>query len=109
MFAAIYQSYIKPGREYEYQGAWNVVVRYFVEYRGAIGSCLHRTTDGLWVAYSRWPDKKTRDYSWPGEDAPSTELPNEVRTAILTIQDCIDPDRRLPDICMEVVEDLLLR
>lgn len=58
MFAAIYQGYIKPGRENEYQEAWNKVARYFIEQRGAIGSCLHRTSDGLWVAYSRWPDKE---------------------------------------------------
>ena len=84
------------------------MARYFVEQRGAIGSCLHRTSDRLWLAYSRWPDKKTRDASWPGENAPSTELPPEIRKAVLTIKDCMDEERRLPDICMEVVDDLLL-
>ncbi len=109
MFAVIYQSYVKAGRELEYRDAWNVVATYFVERRGAIGSCLHKTSNGMWVAYSRWPDKKTRDASWPGENAPSTELPSEIRQAVLTIQDCLDQDRKLPDICMEVVEDLLLK
>jgi hypothetical protein len=108
MFAVIYQGYVKIGREAEYQQAWNRVARYFVEQRGALGSCLHRTPEGLWIAYSRWPDKKTRDASWPGEDAPSTELPPDIRKAVLTIQDCLDQDRKLPDICMEVVDDLLL-
>lgn len=108
MFAVIYQGYIKPGRENEYQEAWNKVARYFIEQRGAIGSCLHRTPDGLWVAYSRWPDKKTRDNSWPGENAPSAELPLEIRNAVLIIKDCLDPDRKIPDLCMEVVDDLLL-
>ena len=109
MFAVIYQSYIKKGREAEYQKAWNTVARYFVEERGAIGSCLHRTSEGLWLAYSRWPDKKTRDVSWPGENVhPSNELPPEICKAILTIKDCIDPELKLPDICMEVVDDLFL-
>lgn len=108
MFAVIYQGYLKPGRENEYQEAWNKVAQYFIEYRGAIGSCLHRTSDGLWVAYSRWPDKKTRDHSWPGENSPSEELPLEIRNAVLTIKDCLDSDRKVPDLCMEVVNDLLL-
>lgn len=108
MFAVIYQGYLKPGRETEYQQAWNKVAGYFIEKRGAIGSCLHKTADGLWVAYSRWPDKETRDKSWPGDNAPSEELPLEIRNAVLTIKDCLDSDRKIPDICMQVVEDLLL-
>jgi tRNA(Arg) A34 adenosine deaminase TadA len=108
MFAFIYQGYLKPGRENEYQEAWSKVAQYFIEFRGAIGSCLHRTSDGLWVAYSRWPDKKTRDNSWPGENAPSEELPLEIRNAVLTIKDCLDSDRKIPDLCMEVVNDLPL-
>ncbi len=106
MFAVIYQGYIKPGRENEYQAAWNQVARYFIEQRGALGSCLHKASDGLWVAYSRWPDKKTRDLSWPGENVPSEELPLDIRNAILTIKDCLDSARKIPDLCMEVVDDL---
>ncbi len=108
-FSAIYQAYIKPNRESDYQNAWKIIAKYFVEHRGAIGSCLHRTAEGMWVAYSRWPDKKTRDASWPGENDPSEELPLEIRKAVITIKDCMDPDRKLPDICMEVVDDLLLK
>lgn len=108
MFAVIYQGYIKKDRELEYQQAWNRVAKYFVEKRGAIGSCLHRTPDGLWVAYSRWPDKETRDASWPsGSEA--IDHPQEICNAIATIKDCVDADRKIPEICMEVVDDLLLR
>lgn len=108
MFAVIYQGYTKSGRESEYREAWNTVARYFVERRGAIGSCLHRASDERWLAYSRWPDKKTRDASWPGENAPSAELPADIRAAVLLIKDCLDQERQLPEICMEVVDDLLL-
>lgn len=105
--AVIYRAYLKTGKEEEYQTAWKIVAKYFMQYRGAIGSCLHKAADGLWVAYSRWPDQKTRDASWPGESAPSDVLPSEIRDAILTIKDCLDPERKLPDICMEVVSDFL--
>lgn len=106
MFAVIYRGYLKPGREADYRTAWNQVARYFIEKRGALGSCLHRTEDGLWIAYSRWPDKETRDASWPGNKSPSNELPPEICHAIAILKDSLDEDRKIPDICMEVVDDL---
>jgi hypothetical protein len=106
VFAVIYQGYLKPGREEEYRKLWKQIASYFVEQRGALGSCLHRGSDGLWLAYSRWPDKATRDASWPGESAPSEELPEEIRKVILAIKDCGDQERKIPEICLEVIEDL---
>jgi hypothetical protein len=106
MFAVIYQGYTRPGREQEYQRLWNRVALYFIEHRGAMGSCLHRTSDGLWVAYSRWPDRATRDASWPGEGMPSEELPEAIREAIFRIRECVDQERKIPEICLEVVDDL---
>ena len=107
MFAVIYRAYIKPGYELDYQKTWHQLVTYFVKNRGAIGSCLHKTSEGMWVAYSRWPDKATRDASWPGLNAPADDLPDEIKKAIVTIQNCIDQTQKLPDICMEVIDDLL--
>ena len=109
MFAVIYRGYIKAGREADYKKYWHKVAGYFVAQRGALGSCLHQTEEGLWLAYSRWPDKATRDASWPGEQAPSAELPEDIREAIIVIQDCLDSTRKLPEICMEVIDDLLLK
>src|SRR3954470_9205135 len=106
MFAVIYQCYLKPGREGDFRQAWHLIASYFVEKRGALGSCLHKAEGGKWIAYSRWPDKATRDASWPGDNAPSSELPVEIRQAILVVKDCIDQDQKLPDICMDVVTDL---
>lgn len=108
MFAIIYQGYAKPNREKEYQQLWHKIATYFVQNRGALGSCLHKTGEGLWLAYSRWPDKKTRDASWPGEDAPSEELPDDIRQAVIRIKDCIDQEQKLPEINMEVIDDLLM-
>lgn len=107
-FAVIYRTYLKPGMEEAYKTAWEKIATYFVEKRGAIGSCLHQASDGMWVAYSRWPDSKTRDASWPGSNAPSDELPLEIRQAIVDIRECLDLERKLPDICLDVVNDLLL-
>jgi hypothetical protein len=106
MFAVIYQSYLKPGREGDFRQAWHQIASYFVAKRGALGSWLHKTEDGKWIAYSRWPDKATRDASWPEENAPSDELPVEIRQAIVLIKDCIDLDRKIPDICMDVIHSV---
>ena len=109
MFAVIYQTYLKPGKEAEYQQHWRKIATYFVEQRGAIGSCLHRTPEGIWVAYSRWPSKALRDASWPGDNAASEELSEDIRATIAAIKECGDSDRRIPEICLEVIDDLLLQ
>lgn len=107
MFAAIYQGYVKPGRESEYQQLWSRIACYFVEQRGAIGSTLHQAEDGRWVAYSRWPDKETRDASWPGDAEPSKALPPDICQAIVSIKDCFDATRPLPEICMTIVDEVV--
>ncbi len=75
MFAVIYRAYIKTGMEEEYQKYWHKIATYFIENCGALGSCLHKTEEGYWLAYSRWPDKATRDAAWPSDAAPSNQSP----------------------------------
>ena len=53
MFAVIYRAYLKAGTELEYQHFWNLVANYFIKHCGALGSCLHQTEEGFWLAYSR--------------------------------------------------------
>ena len=103
MFAVIYRAYLKAGREDEYQQSWRCIAAYFVKHRGAIGSSLHKTEEGYWLAYSQWPDKATRDASWCSHSAPLPNLPNNIQDAILKLRDCIDQDKRFPEIGMEVV------
>jgi hypothetical protein len=52
MFTVIYQFRLKSHQETTYKECWNKIVNYFLEKRGAIGSCLHKGKDGLWVARS---------------------------------------------------------
>jgi hypothetical protein len=109
MFAVIYRFQLQPEQEEEYQKLWRKIACYFVEKRGAIGSCLHKGADGLWVAYSRWPDKITRDASWPSDDAPNDELPNDVKDIITSMQAIKQANKDLPqydEICLDVIEDL---
>lgn len=41
MFAVIYQFKLKPHQETTYKKCWSKIADYFLEKRGAIGSCLH--------------------------------------------------------------------
>ena len=86
MFAVIYRFKLKPHQEKSYQQYWNIIAHYFIEQRGAIGSCLHKGEDSLWVAYSRWPDRATRDAAWPGDNAPNEQLPDNIREVIKKMQ-----------------------
>lgn len=107
MFAVIYRGYVKPGLEQEYQEHWKTVATFFVRKRGALGSTLHKTEEGMWVAYSKWPDKATRDSSWPqGKDAVNPELPADIHQAIFGLKQCLDSERQLPEICMEIKESV---
>lgn len=110
MFAVIYRGRIYPGTEETYQGLWHKIAKYFLEYRGAYGSCLHKTPDGDWIAYSRWPDKATRDASWrQNGDELSQTLDPDIKAAILNLKSCIDKNYPFQEICMEVTDDLLLK
>lgn len=110
MFAVIYRAHLKPDREAEYIRMWHKIALYFKEHRGALGSSLHKTDDGLWIAYSRWPTKEVRDASWPSDKkAISAELPAEIQEAIKIVKDCLDDERKFPEISMDVIDDLLVK
>lgn len=106
MFAVIYRAVVKPTHEQQYQQLWQQVAQYFIKERGALGSCLHKTHEGLWLAYSRWPDRQTRDASWPEGEAISSALPRDIAKAILALKVCLVD--QLPEITMDVVDDLLV-
>ena len=106
MFAVIYKIHISPDKELVYQQLWHQVAQYFIKYRGAISSSLHKTNDGYYLAYSRWPDKQTRDASWSLDDQVSVGLPQEILQCITQMKACADLDKYQPEIIMEVIDEL---
>ena len=107
MFAVIYRSYILPNKEAEYKSFWRQIANHFVQHRGALGSNLHKTEAGYWLAYSVWPDRETRDASWPGEGDVPEDLPEEIRHAIYGVKGCLDDKEAFPEICMNLVDGTL--
>ena len=108
MLAVIYRSYVKKELEDIYQSSWEIIAKYFIKERGAIGSCLHRTDDGCWLAYSRWPNKEVREKSKIYELLNNPTIPANVRNAIKTIKECKDHNKEeFKEICMTSISDFL--
>lgn len=105
MFAVLYQGTIKEGTELEYQAAWRTIATYFKNHCGALGSCLHCAEDGSWIAYSRWPNKATRDAAWAPQNMPS-EIPSDIKAAVSNLTQCFE--NGYTEIGMEIIEDLLV-
>ena len=112
MFAVIYKFKLKPSQEELYKVHWNVIAQQFIKHRGAIGSCLHKGENGIWVAYSRWPNKETRDASWSGEPTPRNDLPEDICASIQIMQRIKEENCAqgydYDELCLTVVEDFLL-
>ena len=111
MFAVIYKFKLKAHQEDLYRHHWERIASFFIESRGAIGSCLHKGDNGLWIAYSRWPDKATRDASWPGENTPNGELSEDIINSIKIMQtikkENSDMEDDYEEFGLNIVNDLL--
>jgi len=105
MIAVLYKFKLKNGKEKEYLQNWRKLASYFVKSRGAVGSCLHKAENGLWIAYSRWPDQKTRKASWTNDKKTLAAMPADIQQVIQSMKSCIK--RKYPEICMKIKEDLL--
>lgn len=57
MFAVIYRWRVIPGLEAQFERGWEAGTRAIAAEFGGWGSRLHRTEDGLYIAYAQWPDK----------------------------------------------------
>lgn len=57
-FVVLYRWRLVPGREDEFQLAWERLTKAIRAERGGLGSRLHRGVDGLWWAYAQWPTEE---------------------------------------------------
>lgn len=97
MFAVLYRWRVEEERAADFIRQWGLATTAIRDRCGSFGSRLHRTEDGEWVAYARWPDLESQDEC--GKLAPIPEL-----TPMLALID--DPDR-YPPIRMRIETDLL--
>lgn len=57
-FCVVYRWKVAAGREQDFCDAWEIVTREILKHEGGLGSRLHRTADGTWVAYAQWPNQQ---------------------------------------------------
>lgn len=105
MIAVLYRVILKHGRETEFQEHWRTLTHYYIGEKGSLGSCLHKTEENLWIAYSRWPNKDIRDASWPGHGDPQKTLPLDIQETIKNLKSCVEVE--FPETVMELVDDTM--
>ena len=59
-FVVIYRWKLHAGMERQFQQAWERATPLLMRHRGALGSRLHKSADGTWIAYAQWPNR----HSW---------------------------------------------
>lgn len=101
MFAVIYKGFIFPEKEETYKKNWHIIADFFKKERGALGSILHQTSSGEYIAYSRWPNQETRDASW-NEYA---SINPHIDDVMQLLRECIDRSKPYEEICMNVIDD----
>ena len=99
MFCAIYRWRLEPGREDVFREAWARLTRAIRDERGGLGSRLHRSDDGLWIAYAQWPDRAT----WAA--ARDRDSPDPAASAAMSAAIA----ERFEPVLVEAVADLLVR
>lgn len=70
MYAAIYTFEVKQNHETTFIKSWEELTKLIHKYCGSLGSRLHKTKEGLYVAYAYWPSEEV----W---EASSEKLPEE--------------------------------
>ena len=96
MFAVLYRWRVDAENAAEFVHQWELATAAIREQCGSFGSRLHRTEDGEWVAYARWPDSETL-----ARCSQVASLPVEPMLALID-----DPDR-YPPVRMIIEADLL--
>jgi len=57
MFCVVYQWQVKPEKEEEFRHSWRTITEAIFRQHGALGSRLHKSDDGSWIAYAQWPSR----------------------------------------------------
>ena len=97
-FCVIYTFKVRPGMEDSFMEGWSRVTEAIRETRGGMGSRLHKSDNGWWVAYAQWPDRQTWESSQTAQESPDSKASTLMTEAI---------EDRLQPILLEPVIDLL--
>jgi heme-degrading monooxygenase HmoA len=99
MFAVIYHFNVKRGQEVLFEASWAALTDLIYCHENSLGSRLHKSKEGKYIAYALWPDQETWKNS--GELLPpeAKEWRTKLRSSceqVLTLHE------------MEVIDDKLM-
>jgi heme-degrading monooxygenase HmoA len=97
MFAVIYRWEVKAGLEEQFTAGWHRCSSQIKARFGSFGSRLHRSDEGLFVSYGRWPSAEAREPYRAHLDF-DPESFHLMQGAIAT---------ELPEIRLQIIGDLL--
>jgi quinol monooxygenase YgiN len=96
-FYVIYRWKLIPGKEDQFVAAWQTMTEEIRAHAGGLGSRLHESDDGTWVAYAGWPSRE----AWETADVKTGAAEQAARQMGDAVDDRLDP------ILLEPVADLL--
>lgn len=101
MFVILYRWRIKTGEEEDFDRAWSVVTKFYLDNFDSLGSRLHKGSDGLWYGYAQWKSMEHRDEAFAKreqllEDSPLVLAPKMMNESV---------EESFPEVRYEVVSD----
>ncbi|BDW93729.1 antibiotic biosynthesis monooxygenase [Muricauda ruestringensis] len=99
MYAVIYRFKVIQGKEVAFENLWRAVTKAFMAHAEGLGSRLHKTEAGVYIAYAQWPSKN----HWKSA---KEKLPESDLEIIQNMNDCCETATVLHQ--MEVMDDLLV-
>ena len=96
MHVVIFRYRINPDKSEDFVSAWSRLAEVNRETFGTLGSRLHLADDGLYYAYSRWPERQTFEAS---QEKPAQTAARALMSSAIT--------ERLPPIRMDIKADFL--
>lgn len=103
MFVVMFEFVVKPGCEDAFLAHWPKTTQGIYLFSGSLGSRLHRSDNGEFIAYAQWPDKAT----W--EAAANVTLSEEYEAHRQAMRDALDLEETRILYQMEVDIDYLQR
>jgi heme-degrading monooxygenase HmoA len=99
MFAVIYKFKVKEGKEEQFESSWRRMTELIMDYKGGLGSRLHKTTELNYIAYAQWPNKSM----WQAD----VKMSEEVKEVGRLMKDACIESSTIHE--MEMVDDLLVK
>ena len=103
MYIVMFEFVVKPGREAEFLAAWPKVTQGIYLFKGSLGSRLHKSEAGQWIAYAQWPDRDTY------ERAATTEMNDTYHAEHQAMRDALNLEATRIVYKMDVECDYLQR